>query len=220
MVMDGLVGELKKLLKEAENLADHAANIHINNNKQTINWIANHSARSAPNMIRENIGGLTLTAKRVEYIDEVGPDLCYIPSINRFAVRFAGIVLAGNIGNMYAICSAPERVKECHFANVDHLPAVSDKKYRMPKCSKTDGECLFYHDPQIFPSSKEPRNFFATCGHYVSADDPNTKNSNYLRYGNRATLKEDLMRLSAEEMRRFEDYVAHLVLCLIIMRRF
>jgi hypothetical protein len=213
-----IVETLKEITSSAENLLKKGENIHNVNNQKLISVVMPNILCETV-VVRENIGGVNIVAKKVDYLEQVGPELCFMHKINRFAVRFAGILLVGNIGNIYANCSNPERVKECHFANVNYLPLVSDKKTKQPQCSKTNGECLFYHNPLLFHNSTEPRNFFATCGHYVSSDDPNSRNTNFLRYGNRNTLKDDMIRLSDEEKRRFEDYVTHLVFCLILLKR-
>lgn len=173
-----------------------------------------------PNMLCENINGLYITARKINYLEEAGPDLCFMPTINRFVIQVAGNTLIGNIGNIYDICPDPERVKECRFSNLEYLPSSTDIKYKSPKCSKlSDGECRFYHNPLVFASAKEPRNYFSTCSQYVSATST-LNNSNFCRFGSRQHLKEDLNRLTPEEARRFEDYVAHMFLCWLLLRRY
>lgn len=211
------VEELKNILSCAQDILNEAITINENNNKKIEEWnvaIPLNYPKS-PELICENINGIKLIARKINYLDDAGPDLCFMPSVNRFIIRFAGETLIGNIGNIYDTCAGPERVRECRYATSNFLQSGSDNKHKVQKCSKTDGECKFYHNPFICPSSREPRNFFATCGHYM----PNDQSSNYLRYGNRNTLIEDLSKLTQEERRRFDDFVAHLVLCWIIMKR-
>lgn len=191
---------------------------NINSNYNTLN--SNHSNSSnlnhdnlsidsnifsPPDIIYEEINGLYLSARRINYIEEAGPDLCFMPAINRFIVRIAGNTLIGNIGNIYDMCPNPERVKECKY--------IKSKKY-----AKCMDDCRFYHNPLVFASSKEPRNYFSTCIQYISSD--NIHQENHCRYGSRQFLKRDLERISSEEARRFEDFLAHLFLCWLILRKY
>jgi hypothetical protein len=218
--MEKIMTDIKSVLKQAELLHEKAININKINNQRVTTWKLNvENLFNPPNMICEDIGGVQVIARKVAYMEDVGSDLCFMPSVNRFAVRFAGCLMVGNVGNIYDICSNPERVKECRFSNANCLPSGNESRYKTPKCSKTDGECRFYHNPLIFPSSKESRNFFATCSQYISPYSENIDRSNYLTYGSRQYLKDDLKKLSPEETRRFDDYVAHLVICWIILKR-
>jgi hypothetical protein len=218
--IEKIIASLKNTLKNAEALHTKAVNINNNNNNKLSTWKLNiENVFNPPNMICEEVNGIQVLARKINYLEEVGPDLCFMPTINRFAIRIAGCLLIGNVGNVYDMCLDPERVRECKFSNMNFLTNGNDSKLRMPRCSKTEGECKFYHNPLIFPSSKEPRNFFATCGQYISPYTEVNNRSNYLNYGNRSTLKIDLNRLSQEEARRFDDFVAHLVLCWIILKR-
>jgi hypothetical protein len=214
--IEDILKELKKVTDTVESIYEKASKEHEVINKQAIEWIAKKPAKL---LHRETIGGIDIIARSVDFLEEVGPDLCFMPAINRFAVRFAGILIVGNIGNIYSNCLNPEKVKECKFSSIDYLPSTNKMNYRMPKCSKNDGECSFYHNPLIYPSSKEPRNFFSTSGYYVNADSTDGKNPNYLRFGSRNSLREDINRISDEEARRFEDFVSHMIICLIILKK-
>lgn len=176
------------------------------------------AAAPATEMVSEPVGrGLALVARRVAALEEVGPDLCFHPASNRFAVRLAGQILIGNIGTIYENCADPERVKECRV----NQPARAGQATHALRCAHADGRlCRFYHPPTIFPGNTKTRNFFSTCGQYVAPNSPHAHNTNFCRYGSQQHLNQDMDRITPEEARRYEDFLAHNVLCWLLLRRY
>lgn len=232
--MDSVVSDVEQMLQTLTQIAAKARTSHNNQTKQLTSWAAvaasqpqkkHDTSRDRPRlpppmtMVAERVGDMTMIARRVEHLEQVGPDLCYVPALNRFAVSIAGELLIGNVGTVYDVCIDPARVKECRFGGVSAMPS-NEHTNRTPHCQKMgNGQCRYYHDPCLFPTSREPRNFFSTCGQYAPVGTPNGSNPNYCRFGSRATLRQDLDRITPEEARRFQDYVAHLFICWLIMKR-
>lgn len=198
--MKTLVEGLKKIYKDADDAYKKSTEYH-NHASQSIREIINPPST----IMKCDINGLTLLARKIDYIEEAGPDLSYMPKYNRFAFVVAGHTLIGNIGEIYETCPDPIRVRECKYSK----PATDGK---MPFCAKNK-ICNFYHNPIYNTGSNEPRNYFSSTGRYSRIDH------DCCRFGSRSHLYEDLQNLTDDEIRRFEDFVVHLLLCLIILKK-
>jgi hypothetical protein len=197
--MNNILDEIKHKTEIIESYVNKAVKINRKNNEKVITKFSTFEN----NIIHINIDGLKLTARKIDYLENAGPDLCFIPHLNRFCIRVAGLTLLGNIGEIYGAFSEPKRVRECRYYN----------KNKNTKCFDNNYKCNYYHNPLYTSFSTEPRNFLANFGYYMPGSD-----SNYLRYGNRSTLSHDMNNLTAEECARFEDFTVHMLLCLILLR--
>ncbi len=151
---------------------------------------------------------LYLNAIRVPTFNYVRQDgeLYYVATVDHFAVKIAGLLLHGNIGNIYTDERNPEKIKECKFAE---------------SCVKRD-RCDYYHDPLKYGGSRDRRNFIASSWLYTSATAvasacKNTHKSR--RFGSRANLDIDIVSLSEDEISRFRDQTAHDLLCSLLLNQ-
>jgi hypothetical protein len=197
--MENMLSDIKQKIELMESYYKRAVNINKQNNEKTIIKFSNVEN----NIMNLNINGLKLHARKIEFLEEAGPDLCFIPKLNRFCIRIAGNTFLGNIGEIYDTLTEPKRVKECRYYN----------KNKNTKCFKDNYECSFYHNPLYTSLSSEPRNFFSSFGYYLAGSD-----NNYLRFGNRSTLQKDISVITDDECSRFEDFTMHLLLCLIVLK--
>lgn len=136
----------------------------------------------------------------VEALGDVRADgmLYYVPTINRFAINLAGIVLYGNIGNVYVSEQYPQKIHDCNI---------------FPRCAQT---CKYYHNPLTCAHSTDVRNFISASwlySHDTSIHD--TKKTRKL--SSREFLDSDIERVTDKDLAFYNEQLMHDLLCVIIM---
>jgi len=127
-------------------------------------------------------------------------ELCYIEDKNHFAIRINGILFHGNIGYIYINNNNPDKVKSCKFGKL---------------CNKLN--CNYYHDPTIYPNSKDVRNYIANSWLYSTSPKYATKSR---RFGSKSLLEIDMNNLTDEEVKRFMDQAIHDILCCLLLKKY
>jgi hypothetical protein len=147
--------------------------------------------------------GLSIPAVVVPTIAQCEQDgnLYYIQKNELFAFRIAGQLFYGNIGNIYTDSKEPVKIKECKYSG---------------KCMRMD-TCNYYHDPKIFPESKDCRNYIASSFLYASPDAYRSQ-TRCRRFGSKENLEMDIVDLSQEERYRFCDQSMHDILCAMLIK--
>lgn len=102
-------------------------------------WETQKARKKKPIMIRKTVLGKEISCVEAPTFARVGPELSYIPEVDHFALRVAGVLIHGNIGQIIDT-KTPERIKNCKNKN----------------CKRT--HCSFYHDPMEYGGT-ERRNF-------------------------------------------------------------
>lgn len=146
---------------------------------------------------------LSLDAIEVGSFDEVKQDgnLYYIPAYNHFAIRIAGRLLHGNIGNIYTNENSPKKIKDCNFA----LSCMKQTK------------CDYYHDPALFANSTDIRDYFASSWLYAPPDSHYKNRPRSRRFGSREHLDIDIVAMQPDEINRFHDQTMHDLLCSLLI---
>ena len=122
--------------------------------------------------------------------------LYYVSQNDHFAIKLAGVLFHGNIGTVYDSEREPEKIKDCRFGSECN---------RMHKCN-------YYHDPTIFPTSQDHRNFIATSFTYSKY-----KNGRNRSFGSRPHLEEDVLQLTCDDAYKFYDQTMHDILCSLVL---
>lgn len=144
--------------------------------------------------------------------------LYYLPSICRFAIRIADLVLCGNIGNVYVAEAYPQKVHDCAI---------------YPHCGPN---CRYYHNPLTCArriGAPDIRNFVATSWLYIRARDdgsnceqearartflPRASDGKKTRkLSSREHLDEDLASVTSADLAYYNEQIMHDLLCAIIM---
>lgn len=132
-----------------------------------------------------------ITTKSVETEDEV-PDssLYFVRSTREFALRVNGVLIHGNIGEIYENSARPaQRTKYCRVGIL---------------CQ--DSKCEFYH-----PGRGEVRNFVNSQWLYTS-DKLKGANKLMSHVGSRSQLARDLERIKKQDVRDAHDRAIHSLL--------
>jgi hypothetical protein len=108
----------------------------------------------------------------------------------------------GNIGMIYNEEKNPEKIKDCKFAAT---------------CIKQNN-CDYYHDPFLFPGSRDHRNFIAASWLYSCGTNDHSRNKSR-RFGARQHLDTDIAYMQGEEQTRFFDQTTHDVLCSLLLHQ-
>lgn len=162
-------------------------------------------------------GGLSLNAivlppelsslAAVEAAVETG-GLFYVPAWRHFALKLDGLLLHGNVGDIYwgppKKGATPSRVKDC------------SRKACADQGGAADG-CSFYHDPAGFVSSTDVRSFIADTWGYSPGSEPLPRSRRH--FGARERLVEDLAEIGRDEAELFVAQAMHDVLCALILWR-
>jgi hypothetical protein len=130
-------------------------------------------------------------ARVVELAADVLADgnIYYIRHADQFAIRCGGLFLHGGIGIIYDKSGEPTRVKYCRYG---------------VKCLRPD-KCTWYHDPLEVLGVKECRNF--TAGSFLYSSSSEARGCR--RIGSKDRFDTDITQVSPEEIRDFNDHVAH-----------
>lgn len=145
---------------------------------------------------------LSLSAHIVDSFDQVVDDgkLYYIGAADHFAVRVSGMLIHGNVGNIFIDEKIPSKVKNCKFSN---------------RCLKKDS-CDYYHDPLEHSGSTDRRNYVVSSWLY----QPSSGMSKYRKFGSYSRLEEDIWTMTREDIDRFRDQVMHDILCLLLLNKY
>lgn len=147
----------------------------------------------------------------------IGPQgLHFVPQWNHFALKIDGVVFHANMAQIYnrfgvrrmfgnggAQKRLPEKVRACGY----------------PACGKPT-TCQYYHDPALFPGSRDVRNFTAESFIYAPPIVPARGAGPFRRFGSIENLDADLRLISRDEARLFMDQVAHEVLCALVLHKY
>jgi hypothetical protein len=143
-----------------------------------------------------------ITVPSFDYVQQDG-NLYFVIEAEHFAFKIAGKLFHGNIGDIYTDAFVtPSKIKNCKYIG---------------RCDK-GSYCNYYHNPRMFPGSKDYRNFISTSFLYIPAGintRPNVKNMR--RFGSRANIDLDIFSLQPEEIERFHDQVTHDLLCAFVI---
>lgn len=128
-------------------------------------------------------------------------ELYFVEDAEHFAFRFAGQLFHGNIGNIYVDERCPDKIKDCKFADL---------------CMKKEG-CDYYHNPRIFPGSKDRRNFTANSFLYNPASARPRPQA--CRFGSRDSLDSDILCMQPGDISGFNDRAVHMFLCSLLLNQ-
>lgn len=160
------------------------------------------SIRAAPAGSRIVVApGVTVNALVVKGSPDAIPPgvLCWIPSWGHFAVKVGGCLLHAGLGRIYWGAKTPGE------------PPVMLRDCTMPGCTGLNG-CTYYHDPVLFPGTKNVRNYLADSFRYSGEPRPVAR-----RVGSSPELLEDLKAVTDSSAKLLFDQVAHdLLLALIV----
>jgi hypothetical protein len=160
-----------------------------------------------------------------------------LPSACRFILRFAGILLCGNIGIVYNYESSPQKIHDCELHQECNIST-----------------CHYYHDPLHYPGSMDIRNFVAASWIYAPGaapsarlpdapstdDDPRfiaTISKDYSirqrgtrtrtftsrgakkvrKFSSRDHLDSDILTVSSSDLAFYNEQLMHDILCGILM---
>jgi hypothetical protein len=181
-----------------------------------LNDISNINIPSKP--IASNI---SINVKVVNQLDEIpNTNMYWVENINQFAVNINGVILRGNIGNIYNKKHIKKNISTnqtiiCKYGN--NCKNLTDEKNDIVKI------CKFYHDPVVlleaFKKNKisaeafekykiQTRNFINTSWIYTEFQNTN-KNSTMRHFGSKNTLKHelDLMKMNNPNNKIIDNYM-------------
>lgn len=182
-------------------------NMNIKNNDWTyLNRIINDKTP------KNNLtGDISVKIKQVNKISEIpNSPIYWVKDINQFAFHINGVILRGNIGNIY---------NKNHIKKNKNTHQINICKYGN-KCRTllNDQICKFYHDPlqllellndnqistQLFDKYKNlTRNFINTS--WIYTDRPSNNANNTMRhFGSRNTLKYEFELMKLENNKNTE----------------
>lgn len=146
---------------------------------------------------------ITLMAIPVKTFNEVKCDGClyYVTSAAHFAVQINGHMLHGNIGIIYTDTEDPQKIKDCRFTE---------------GCNRMS-TCRYYHDPAMFPGSKDRRNYIASSFIYSSPSDYRNR-ARARHFGSLDYLDSDILAVAEEEKARIFDQAMHDLLCALVLK--
>ena len=141
---------------------------------------------------------LSLGVIRVAAFADVKQDgsLYFVEPADHFAVRINGVLFHGNIGTIFSD-GVPEKIKDCKYTS---------------GCNK-HGKCDYYHDPMIFPNSRDCRNYTSNSFLYYRAN----ARGHSRRFGSRPHLDIDIVGVSQEDISRYLDQTMHDLLCALLL---
>jgi hypothetical protein len=143
----------------------------------------------------------------VNTLDDI-PDvrLFWVSSIHQFAIRICGLVIRGNIGEIYQTLRNNRNVR-------------NTIQCRHGKQCRIIGRCGYYHDPVDIPEdmrSGEIRNY--TNGSWVyTSESLNEKNRMMRHIGNRSTLSTDMISIADSEVSMWNDQTIHCLLVSMVL---
>jgi len=144
-------GEITQALSLAEQIQSYEVDQISNIVYKKINKKSN---KMIP--IRSTSGNIfTIPAMAVDtfsVVDTTQAVLSYIPSSDHFAIKIAGRLLHGNIGQCLTKDKELKKVKNCKFTS----------------CKKQD--CMFYHDPLLY-GGNDCRNFTHHSGQQIGLNN-------------------------------------------------
>ncbi len=154
-----------------------------------------------------------LDAVKVATMDDVKSDgyLYYVDSNEHFAFKINGNLMHGNIGKIYTQNEkTPTRIHECKFVpKLSHPngPYISGKN-----------DCSYYHDPAVYPGSRDVRNFIASSFLYASANSPYYNKARSRRFGNIESLDIDYNTIDRANANRFIDQAMNDFLSALLLK--
>jgi hypothetical protein len=115
--------------------------------------------------------------------------LYYVPPQNRFALHLAGIVMYGNIGNVYVSEPYPQKIHDCNM---------------YPRCAQS---CKYYHNPMSCAGSTDVRNFISASWMYSRDSVRDSKKVRKL--SSREYLDDDIGRVSDADLAYYNEQTMH-----------
>lgn len=189
------------------------------------NWV--NMINIPNNNSKSLVPGIDINIKNINEIDEIpNTPLYWIKSTNQFAFRINGVLLRGNIGNIFT-----------NSNNISSLYHVEKCKHKNKCIFLLSGKkCKFYHDPldlyNLYKSGKISedilniykciyKNF--TSSSWIYTDDiPKRKNKMMRFVGNRNSLKNELSMSNLIEKNwseNFQSQVMHDFLVLMAINQ-
>jgi hypothetical protein len=138
--------------------------------------------------------------------------LYYISGLNQYAINIGGMLLRGNIGNIYNICKIANNP-------TDITNLVYCKHKNQCKRLLSGLFCKYYHDPAelqqlkdsgmisatTYKSQNKPRNFSNTSWIYTEYPE-NSSNENMRHFGSRDTLRQYIQLAKIQKNSRTVQY--------------
>lgn len=124
----------------------------------------------------------------------------YVTSADHFAIKLCGVMLHGNIGEIYTNERNPVKIKECKFG---------------ADCNKDN--CEYYHDPLFSEGKKDIRNYIAGSFLYSPLTGLKPKSIGSRKIGSRSTIESDINRLDEYDIKLHRDQVMHDLLCCLLV---
>ncbi len=124
----------------------------------------------------------------------------YVATADHFAIKLCGVMLHGNIGEIYTNERNPIKIKECKFG---------------ADCNKDN--CEYYHDPLFSDGKKDIRNYIAGSFLYSPLTGLKPKSIGSRKIGSRSTIESDINRLDEYDIKLHRDQVMHDLLCCLLI---
>lgn len=124
----------------------------------------------------------------------------YVAPADHFAIKLCGVMLHGNIGEIYTNERNPVKIKECKFG---------------ADCNKDN--CEYYHDPLFSEGKKDIRNYIAGSFLYSPLTGFKPKSIGSRKIGSRSTIESDINRLDEYDIKLHRDQVMHDLLCCLLV---
>lgn len=151
--------------------------------------------------------GIYIPVICINNIDELPNfNIYHINDINQFAIKINGVVIRGNIGNIY------DGSKHISGRRIRHCNNM------LCKTGENKKKCMFYHDPLIFKDKNDIKNHLSSSWFYTN-NSKNKKNACMRHVGNRNTLKNDIniVKYDVYEVLKYMDQTIHDILVIMAM---
>lgn len=148
---------------------------------------------------------LAIPVVKTTSLDGVKDDgrLYYVTTLGQFSVKLAGVVFRGNIGNIFTDSLEHTKVRDCKYAST---------------CIK-GSTCDFYHDPVLTYGSTDARNYLSNSFSYIG---PEHRHNRFIgvKIGSLQNLDSDMISISSEDARKYQDMAMHMLLVAILIGRY
>jgi hypothetical protein len=170
------------------------------------------------NNTKEVAPGVKLHNINVVYDESSIPNtqLYWLESSREFAVKIAGCVFRGHIGEIYPTTNKRSGTAKSLFKNVTYCKHGA-------KCQNILSKCSFYHDPKLLEADEikdqQIKNY--TNGNWVYSDEPKNSQTDMMRHiGSRNRLMFDLKSTNGRDFDNWMRQTIHCILVGICMQRY
>ena len=194
--------------------------------------------------VKNIANNISMKVKTVNHIDEIpSTPIYWIEDINQFVLNINGVILRGNMGNIYNqnhIKKNNDNSQTVICKNGNKCKNLTNTQKKSENGSKKDKLCKFYHDPldllELLNSNKitmttfqkyktQTRNFINTSWVYTDLQY-NKKNLMMRHFGSNNTLKHelDLMKIDNSDInetmvKNYKQQTIHDILVLMGLKQ-